>query len=89
MRTGLFPVPRSGSQIPFVIASEVEQSDATLAPYTACTDASTTLEAIGEQRSHKAGCDREWLDRAIYLNHPHRLSRIVFPSRRIFLWNLF
>lgn len=36
--TNLFPVPRAGSPFRFVIASEVEQFDATLTPYTACTD---------------------------------------------------
>lgn len=34
---GSLPVPRAGSPFPFVIASEVEQFDATLGPYTAWT----------------------------------------------------
>lgn len=34
---GSLPVPRAGSPFPFVIASEVEQFDATLGPYTAAS----------------------------------------------------
>lgn len=37
----------------------------------------------GTLQSHRVQCGREWLDQAIYLNQPRRLSRIVFPSRRI------
>lgn len=66
----LLPVPRAGSPFPFVIASEVEQPDATLGPYTACKGASSPPKlhsrlsgGVREAGKQWAQCGRKWLGR--------------------------